>query len=627
MSSSDDTNSVTSRAVGWLVFAVALVLTVVSFSIWAPPPQAETTKTARYEKPHQRPHAEFATSDSCRSCHPGEYSTWHDSYHRTMAQIATPEAVAAPFDDVLLNDGALSCRLEQRGDEFWATVYETNWREKFINAGINPESVIGTSRSPFLTRKIEMTTGSHHMQVFWVSNGGRMMELPFYYHIDGQRWIPRDDSVLAPPQPLDAGVSTAEWRLDCIKCHSLGGNPGMSKFSTSLESSVAEFGISCEACHGPAKKHIEHHRSPLNRYKRHLTDAGDPTIVNPARLTHVKSAEICGQCHISFLPRDTDNFLQNGLTYRAGGDFSDSHVMQEFTEEDKDAGGLTTYWADGTCCVGGDEYLGLVKSACYLRGEMTCISCHSMHQSDPSDQLAKHMEGDHACLQCHQSKSRDIEAHTHHRSASSGSRCYNCHMPHTTYALFTAMRSHRVDNPSAATSIDSGRPNACNLCHLDQTLKWTAQHLNDWYGTEIPEMQEDEKNIAASLLWLLRGNAVQRLITAWHFGYEPAQTASETGWSAPFLAQILEDPYSMVRYVAHRALSRQPGFEGFRFDYIAPHPVRIDAHRDALKLWAGENTDRSANAKLLLDEHGLPNRSEMTRLLQQRDDTPIVISE
>lgn len=39
--------------------------------------------------------AGFATSDTCRSCHPSQYQSWHDSYHRTMTQAATPETVLA----------------------------------------------------------------------------------------------------------------------------------------------------------------------------------------------------------------------------------------------------------------------------------------------------------------------------------------------------------------------------------------------------------------------------------------------------------------------------------------------------------------------------------------------------
>src|SRR5689334_20204451 len=32
----------------------------------------------------------FVSSDSCQSCHPREYHTWHGSYHRTMTQYASP---------------------------------------------------------------------------------------------------------------------------------------------------------------------------------------------------------------------------------------------------------------------------------------------------------------------------------------------------------------------------------------------------------------------------------------------------------------------------------------------------------------------------------------------------------
>jgi hypothetical protein len=34
-----------------------------------------------------------------------------------------------------------------------------------------------------------------------------------------------------------------------------------------------------------------------------------------------------------------------------------------------------------------------------------------------------------------------VTAHTHHASNSSGNECYNCHMPHTTYGVLSAIRS------------------------------------------------------------------------------------------------------------------------------------------------------------------------------------------
>lgn len=135
------------------------------------------------------------------------------------------------------------------------------------------------------------------------------------------------------------------------------------------------------------------------------------------------------------------------------------------------------YWDDGACRVGGREYLGIIESSCYQRGSLACVSCHSMHHSDPNDQLAKKMDGQEACLQCHQEFRTAIEEHTHRAASSTGSDCYNCHMPHTSYALFKGIRSHRIDSPSAANEVRTGRPNACNLCHLDRTLEWTADKL------------------------------------------------------------------------------------------------------------------------------------------------------
>ena len=38
------------------------------------------------------------SSSSCRGCHPGQYASWHASFHRTMTQPARPNTVVAPFD-------------------------------------------------------------------------------------------------------------------------------------------------------------------------------------------------------------------------------------------------------------------------------------------------------------------------------------------------------------------------------------------------------------------------------------------------------------------------------------------------------------------------------------------------
>jgi predicted CXXCH cytochrome family protein len=139
----------------------------------------------------------------------------------------------------------------------------------------------------------------------------------------------------------------------------------------------------------------------------------------------------------------------------------------------------------------GRDYNGLIESACFQSGTLSCLSCHSMHESDPVDQLNTAAEGNEACLQCHETYRDRIEQHTHHPEDSAGSTCYNCHMPHTVYGLLKSIRSHYIDSPDAVESSRVGRPNACNLCHLDRSHEWTANYLSEWYGYPPAELSAD----------------------------------------------------------------------------------------------------------------------------------------
>jgi hypothetical protein len=248
-----------------------------------------------------------------------------------------------------------------------------------------------------------------------------------------------------------------------------------------------------------------------------------------------------------------------------------------------------------------------------------------MHQSSPEDQLGQRMEGNAACLQCHAEFERKLVEHTHHRAGSPGSSCYNCHMPYTTYALFKGIRSHRVDSPSARNSLSSGRPNACNLCHLDRTLGWTAEYLDRWYGATKVPFEGVHENTAASVVWLLSGDAAQRVILAAAMGRREAQLASGTDWQAPFLAELLDDPYSAVRFVAGQSLRTLSPFRDVRYDFIAPRDERRRTTRAVRDGWRPPRG--SARPELLLDRSGTIDENRMRELVSKRDDRPVTISE
>ncbi len=171
-----------------------------------------------------------------------------------------------------------------------------------------------------------------------------------------------------------------------------------------------------------------------------------------------------------------------------------------YTESGPGERELSGFWPDGTVRIVGREYNGMTLSRC-MEGGLTCLECHSMHRFEaPADQLAPDAVGDEACLRCHEGL--DPRRHSHH----DGVACYDCHMPHTTYGLLRAQRSHRVDSPDPALDARHGRPNACNLCHLDRSLAWTAARLHEWYDTPI-EVRGPEAEIPYGPLRLGGGDA------------------------------------------------------------------------------------------------------------------------
>ncbi len=587
-------------------------------------PIAKTDDTARI--PEVRADRGFVGSDACRDCHAANHASWRDSYHSTMTQTASDESVVPSFDGVRLTSRGRTWELSRRGNEFWVRMADPDWEMAMQSRGVN---LLTVTNPPIADRQIFMTTGSHNFQTYWVAGRPRrlLIQLPWFYSIADGQWIPSEDSFLQP----DPGRQFSHWNAFCIRCHAVGGVPGISNDSPFIETKVAEFGISCEACHGPAEQHVSLHNASQQSGQPVKRDA-DP-IINPARLTPRRASHVCAQCHSKEIPeKDMTSFHQAGLRYRAGDDLEGlRHILRA---EDRVGSNLKDqFWNDGACRVGGDEFNGLVDSPCFLdesgEPQISCLSCHSMHHSDPAKQLAEGMDGNHACTQCHDETqyTDQIESHSHHRPGSSGSLCYNCHMPHSAFALLRGIRSHRIDSPIVYSTNQRGsRPNACNLCHLDRTLDWTTQHLTGWFGSPDVDLSDDDRSIAASLLWILKGDAAQRAVVAWHMGWEPAHEASGDTWQAPFVGQLFQDPYAAVRLVASTALKSLPGFADFEFDAVDATLDRSRAVSDVVSRWESAAPLEPA-AERLIGQDGAIQRRTLKRLLRNRDDTHVFINE
>ena len=599
------------------------------------PENAETAALSPFAArlPHVGGAAGYVGSQECRSCHEDQFGSWHRSYHRTMTQIAAIDAVQADFHDVTLTNEGVRFVLNRDGDEFRVRM------ERLASAA--PQD----APTAALDVQVGLVTGSHHMQVFWLpgDEGNMQIGFPFTWLIPEKRWVPRNATFVRPPE---VAHRTEVWNVICSRCHATGVEPRADSKTRTMDTRVGELGIACEACHGPGQRHLEARQS-AQRDKSAAPDAQTlrREIIHPKKIDPVRASQICGFCHSMKWWDRNEGWPERGFRYRPGDDLEATTPiirpaqagqisgLADFLARNPDVL-RDFFWPDGMVRVSGRDYNGLIESPCYRGGRFSCLSCHSLHESDPDGQLARNRTGNGACTQCHERfrEESQVISHTHHLAASSGSQCYDCHMPHTTYGVLKAIRSHQVSSPRVADELATGRPNACNLCHLDKPLAWTAHQLGRWYSHSIPALSTDQSAVADAVRLALAGDAGQRVLLAWHLGWEPALQVAGKSWIPPVLAQLLDDPYAAVRCVAERSLKQvAPGLLPAGFDFTMPPDARLPVQALVVERWTREMSaahGESMPAQTLVRlNDATATQDGLQRLARQRDQKPVRLRE
>ena len=99
-----------------------------------------------------------------------------------MTQTVTPETVVAPFAGEVLESRNRPVRFWRDGDEFFVDMVDPDWDAAMRAGGV--EGALD-SDTPLVTRKIVMSTGSHHYQTYWVNSvqGNNLRQVPWVYHL------------------------------------------------------------------------------------------------------------------------------------------------------------------------------------------------------------------------------------------------------------------------------------------------------------------------------------------------------------------------------------------------------------------------------------------------------------
>jgi predicted CXXCH cytochrome family protein len=189
--------------------------------------------------------------------------------------------------------------------------------------------------------------------------------------------------------------------IRCFSCHSTG-----STINGRFDASHLMLGVSCEACHGPGKQHVEVMKAVTAKGK---SFGGKSYIFNPANLKPAYTQDFCGSCHgaywdVALMPIEEGLETTRFQPYR----------LQESKCWEKD----------------GDARL-------------TCTSCHDPHQS-----LDTNLESyDRICLSCHRvgDKPNGINGHVGPVCRISTKECCSCHMPKNNFpGMHRSFHDHKI---------------------------------------------------------------------------------------------------------------------------------------------------------------------------------------
>jgi len=235
-------------------------------------------------------------------------------------------------------------------------------------------------------------------------------------------------------------------------------------------SELVTVGISCESCHLGGREHA--HEGKHIRFlptSNRLSLRADAPSLRGGRDNSVVLNTVCAQCHST----PTDRFPNGGAKRNSS------------------------------------EALDMAAGECM--SQISCVDCHDPHSKGPPAGSAQQQAHIAACTKCHQILA-DVELAVEHSGHDPGdATCLDCHMPSMVEGVTTVVRSHRISSPTSRPMLAAAAPNACNLCHLDRSIRWATVELAKAWDVPMPiEQWVDayrDLDRAVGLVWLDSGDS------------------------------------------------------------------------------------------------------------------------
>jgi predicted CXXCH cytochrome family protein len=349
--------------------------------------------------------ADYIADTACASCHAAKYASYQG--------VGMAQSMRRPRGDVLIEDFRNARFVHQPSQSHFEMVWKDG-KLLFRRYQVDDRG----RRVNLIEQQVDWIVGSGHRSRVYLyrAPSGEMYQLPIAWYTQEHAWG------MAPGYDrADNDGITRPVRRECLFCHNAYPNVPAGSDAHWMPQRFPETlpeGTGCQRCHGPGGDHV----------RMAMSGAGDAAvraaIVNPAKLPPALRDSVCFQCHLQpavalIGPR---RFGRGDYSFRPGEPLGNYMLHVDVDEPGRPR--------DRRFEINHHAYR-LRQSLCYIKGGITCISCHDPHQPLKKDTRLANVVS--VCLGCH-------ERHT------PSNDCVRCHMParRAQDVVHVVMTDHRI---------------------------------------------------------------------------------------------------------------------------------------------------------------------------------------
>lgn len=342
----------------------------------------------------------YAGDNTCAGCHKDIYEKHSKTAHNFTSMPALRKNISGSFNsdsNTYYFNSRISVVMEQKSDSFYQVAYKDGIESR--------------------RKRFDIVFGSGTKGQSYASwNDNFLYQMPITYFTPAKQWAN------SPGFPGRA-VFNRPITSRCLECHTTYASiirEDQKDKPDEFEHDKIIYGVGCERCHGPAADHVDF-------YNKNPSDTTGKFIINPAKFSRQQNLDLCALCH-----GGRRNKIKPSFTFEAGNNLSD------YFSQDSIA--TITAGID----VHGNQFGLLAGSKCFTMSQMTCMSCHNIHENEKGrvDLFSQR------CMNCHSSGHGKI-CKMDNAKASVKQNCIDCHMPkEPSRSVAVFLQGHDVPTPA-----------------------------------------------------------------------------------------------------------------------------------------------------------------------------------